>query len=82
MESIHPLKAWRDRQIPPLTQREAAKLLGVSEPTLSRWETGERKPSMRQLAGIQEKTGIAPVDLRPDMSGIFEVKEPEAANAT
>lgn len=59
MEGTHPLKAWRsDRQ---LTQEQAAELLGLKEPTLSRYETGARIPSLAQAAKLSEKTGI-PID--------------------
>lgn len=59
MEGVHPLKTWRDCR--KLTQREAAETLGLTEPTLSRYETGIRTPSLAQAAKLSEKTGI-PID--------------------
>lgn len=62
MEGIsndHPLKAWRRGR--GLTQEAAAKLLELNEPTLSRYETGARSPSLTQAAKLSEKTGI-PID--------------------
>ncbi len=59
MENVHPLKQWRqDRS---LTQAATAKLLDLTEPTLCRYETGARVPSLAQAAKLSEKTGI-PLD--------------------
>lgn len=63
----HPLKAFRERQTPPLTQTALAELLGVSRASVCRWESGERMPDEDLLPTISEKTGIAPGDLRPDL---------------
>lgn len=59
MEGTHPLKTWRENQ--GLTQEKAAEQLGLTEPTLSRYETGARMPSLTQAAKLSEKTGI-PID--------------------
>lgn len=56
MEGAHPLRKWRSRR--GLTQEDAAKELGLTEPTLSRYETGTRVPSLTQAAKLSEKTGI------------------------
>jgi len=63
----HPLKAFRESQSPPLTQTELADLLGVSRASVSRWESGVRKPDDGLLQTITEKTGIDPGQLRPDL---------------
>lgn len=55
----HPLRKWRDGQN--LKQEDAAKALGLKVPTLSRYETGARIPSLTQAAKLSEKTGI-PID--------------------
>lgn len=68
MEGTHPLKIWRDLR--GLKQKAAADELGLTEPTLSRYETGARMPSLTQAAKLSEKTGI-PIDKF--------VKQPEAA---
>lgn len=47
-------------------------MLGLSEPTLSRYETGDRAPSLSQAAKLSDKTGI-PIEQF--------VKQPEAADA-
>lgn len=65
----HPLRAFRESQDPPLTQDDLAARLGVTKASVSRWETGERKPEVDLLSVIEEKTGIAPKILRPDLAG-------------
>lgn len=59
MEGTHPLRAWRLKQ--GLTQEAAAAKLQLNEPTLSRYETGSRTPSLALAAKLSEKTGI-PID--------------------
>lgn len=71
MESIHPLKSYRESQSPPLSQEQMAALLGVSKASVSRWETGERKPEQALVPRISAKTGIHPAKLRPDLAGLF-----------
>jgi transcriptional regulator with XRE-family HTH domain len=63
----HPLKEFRQRHDPPLTQRRLAELLGVSIASVSRWEAGKRKIDLELLRAIARKTGIAPTELRPDL---------------
>lgn len=55
----HPLKNWRTSR--GLTQAAAAELLGLTEPTLCRYEKGSRTPSLAQAAKLSEQTGI-PMD--------------------
>lgn len=64
----HPLKAFRESQRPPLSQRALADMLDVSTAAVSRWEAGKRQPDADRLKVIQEKTGIAPKVLRPDLA--------------
>lgn len=45
----------RFRQNMQLTQREAARLLGVSQATLSRWEAGKQLPSLAERRRIQAR---------------------------
>lgn len=71
MDSLHPLRAYRERQDPPLTQEQLAGQLGVSKASVSRWETGERKPEQELVPVISRKTGIPPEELRPDLAFMF-----------
>lgn len=52
-----------------------AKLLGVSRPTIHRWETGDRKISRDMLATVSAKTGIPVKALRPDLAELMEPVE-------
>lgn len=74
---IHPLKAYRERQNPPLTQEQLADLLGVTKAAVSRWESGERQPDQNLLLHIAEKTGIPPRELRPDLAELFAATNTE-----
>jgi len=79
MDSIHPLRTYRESQEPPLSQADLARLLGVGRPTIHRWETGSRKPDVELLTTITEKTGIPARELRPDLIGLADqLAEPAA----
>lgn len=44
-----------------LTQKELAKILGVSNTTIVNWESGKTEPNLSQLKKISELSGI-PMD--------------------
>ncbi len=67
----HPLKTFREKQAPPLTQNQLADLVGVSRTTIARWETGTRRPGRNWLSKLAKKTGIAPAKLRPDLAELM-----------
>lgn len=71
MDSIHPLKAYRESHDPPLTQEQLADKLGVSAVSVCRWETGARKPDGELVPVISRATGIPPGKLRPDLAFMF-----------
>lgn len=75
MDCIHPLKAFRERHDPPLSQGKLAELLDVNRVDVTRWENGTRKPGRKSLPKIAEKTGIAPAALRPDLAQMMNVSE-------
>jgi transcriptional regulator with XRE-family HTH domain len=65
----HPLKTYRDTQN--LTQTQLAADLGVTNITVSRWETGLRKIAPTLVPFISEKTGIPARELRPDLAELL-----------
>lgn len=71
MDTIHPLRAFREEQEPPLTQDQLADLLDVSRVTVWRWETHKRKVDDDLLLRVSEKTGIPKAKLRPDLASLL-----------
>jgi transcriptional regulator with XRE-family HTH domain len=68
---VHPLKTFREKQSPPISQGELAELLGVARETVTRWESGARKIKQQTLPIVSEKTGISPRELRPDLAELM-----------
>ncbi len=64
---IHPLKAFREAQTPPMKEADLARFLGVGRPTIHRWENGTRLIDTNLLPTVSEKTGIPAKELRPDL---------------
>lgn len=48
---------YNARKAAGLTQIQAAKLLGVTDATISQWENGETKPKTSRLAKVAEIYG-------------------------
>lgn len=67
MNSNSPLKAFRESQVPPMSQKAFGELLGVTPNTVYRWESGNRKVGTKKLQLIQSATGLEPRELRPDI---------------
>lgn len=59
MDGIHPLMAYREQR--QISQAKLAEELGVTRASVSRWESGSRKPKRGLLPKIARKTGI-PID--------------------
>lgn len=55
------IAAWREDK--GLSQEALGLRLGVSDVTVSRWETGKRRPDLDAQAAIAEALGVEPVDL-------------------
>lgn len=72
MDENHPLKEFRERHDPPMSQDQLAKLIGVDRVSVTRWECGARLPAPSHLAKIKEVTGIKPQALRPDLAEIMD----------
>ena len=59
---------WR-MSLPKPTLAEAAKLLGVSEAQMSRYEAGRRRIAPERAIEFERVTGIPRAVLRPDVFG-------------
>jgi len=79
MEKNHPLSAYRKSQVPPLSEAELARKLGVGRPTVHRWENGTRKIDSSLVPMVSEITGIPAKELRPDLIEEHEKLFGEAA---
>lgn len=75
MEHVHPLRAYRKNQQPPLSQKQLADMLGVDRVTVARWEAGTRNVDQERLPAIAERTGIAPAKLRPDLMKLLNAPQ-------
>lgn len=51
------LAEWREANKPPLTQEQMGQRMGVSDVTISRWETGKRRPDINVIAAYAEALG-------------------------
>jgi transcriptional regulator with XRE-family HTH domain len=71
METIHPLRAFREKQRPRLSQEGLGDMLGVTRTTVARWETGARNVDRDLVTTVAQKTGIPPAKLRPDLADLF-----------
>lgn len=69
--SVHPVRAYRHRQKPPLAQEVLAGKIGITKPQLSRIETGKQRVSDDLLPKIVAETGIPAAILRPDLAKLF-----------
>ena len=56
------LSEWREDK--GLTQEQLAARLGTTHVTISRWETGKRRPDLNAQEAVAEALGIEAVDLR------------------
>lgn len=67
----HPLKLWRQRQSPPLSQEEFGALVERTAATISRWESRERDPDLDDIAKVEVATGgqVTRDDFMPPLPG-------------
>jgi transcriptional regulator with XRE-family HTH domain len=61
------LRRYLERQ--GLSQAQFAQLMGVSQPTVCAWLTGESRPSIDRLKALSDQTGIGINDLLADLLG-------------
>lgn len=51
------------------TQAELAEVVGVSQPSVSKWSTGKSRPDARAAIMLENKFAICRHRLRPDIFG-------------
>ncbi len=66
MSEIHPIKAYRERQQPTLSQERFADRIGVTRFTVIRWESGA-PIGEKELPLVSKEIGIPAKELRPDL---------------
>jgi transcriptional regulator with XRE-family HTH domain len=81
VDSIHPIRAYRKAQKPPLSLEELAVDLGTTKATLSRIENGVMDLSVKLAKKIADRTGLSMAVLCPDLAPMFETERPQASEA-
>lgn len=66
MNEIHPIRAYRERQEPPLSQGQFADRIGVTRFTVMRWEGGS-PINEGKVAAVSREIGVPAKQLRPDL---------------
>lgn len=66
-DSVHPIRAYRKSQHPPIPLETLAGDVGVTKATLSRIETGALALSDKLALRLARRTGISMQVLRPDL---------------
>ena len=70
-DTDHPLKRWRQKQQPPLSQAEFGALVDRTGTAVSRWEARVREPDLADLAKIETATHgeVTRDDFMPPLPG-------------
>lgn len=71
MAETHPIREFRDKQVPPLSQAGFGELFGVTRAAVSRWESGDRKLDGDMLWRVARHIGVSPAALRPDLAELM-----------
>lgn len=69
--SLHPVRAYRLGQNPPLSQADLAHRLGTTKANLSRIESGKQGISNTLLAKLVAETGISADRWTPNLARLF-----------
>jgi DNA-binding XRE family transcriptional regulator len=78
MSEIHPIKAFRESQTPPISQEALGGRIGVTRFTILRWEDGS-PVDVDLLPAVSRETGIPAKVLRPDLAKQFMDEPVEAS---
>lgn len=60
-DNLNKLKELREKR--DISQLKLASIIGVSQKTVSAWETGRRNPKPRELQKIEDVFGVAKEDI-------------------
>jgi transcriptional regulator with XRE-family HTH domain len=71
--SIHPVRAFRLGQKPPMSLADLANRLGTTKTNLWRIESGKQRISAKLLPRLVAETGLSADRLRPDLSRLFRL---------
>ncbi len=66
MSETHPIRAYRERQNPPLSQGQFGERVGVTRFTVMRWESGGPIDE-RKLTAVSKEIDVPAKELRPDL---------------
>lgn len=69
LQPLEALRVYRERK--KLSTRQLGAILDVAGATVSRWETGARKPDESECLKIHRKLGIPVRKLRPDLADLL-----------
>lgn len=58
MADLHPLREYRSKHRPPLSQSKLGERLGVTKFAVSKWESGARNIEAPMAEKIEAETGI------------------------
>jgi transcriptional regulator with XRE-family HTH domain len=59
--AVPSLEMWRERR--EMTREDLARLAGVTEAQIERWEAGGEPPTLPQIRGLAEVLGVDPWEL-------------------
>lgn len=71
-DSLHPVRAYRLSQDPPVTLQALASDVGITKASLSRIETGKLALSQKVGEKLSRRTGIPLAILLPDLAKLFD----------
>lgn len=71
---LHPVRSFRQSQVPVMTLGALAEKIGTTEANLSRIETGKQELTTTLAKKISDATGIPMRTLCPDLAKMFDAE--------
>ena len=75
--ALHPVRSYRQAQMPVMTLGALAEKIGTTEANLSRIETGKQELTTPLAKKISDATGIPMRVLCPDLARMFDAEAAE-----